>query len=743
MSKNFNQDQDIAEKRVDLGIKEEDKAPLRDRIVKKLFEDLEERKIGQHVTEMWSQVCADKDEWLQRQREFLNDWDEFMSVEPQGIFESSSNLHIPVSLWVAKAYHARFLQTILTPEPAITIKARKSAHSNLAPCVEDLVKYALTEWCNNRNGIEETLDQWLWSWITTGIGVTKWRWDAKFRKYIDVVERMVPGPIRYILDPATGVEIPIPTKRIEEEESVIVDKVYEGPICDFVNFEDVGIVSEDITDINNADAVIHRQWLTASELWTLAERKIFDFDAVEDVIETGDDNKSGSLNSDIKLDRQVRSGESSLDKNYDLKRYEILEAYLSTDVDDTGINSDIVVWVHAGTGKLLRATYLHRINKTGERPIQVITFHKRSGNNSHLPIGLIEIIHPLVKEIDAMHNMRVDFGLVSTVPFGFYRSSSSLNPKDLKLEPGVMYPLDNPQTDVYFPQLGNRTSFGYQEEQMLFTMIERLTGISDLSLGVLSGSQGATRTATGARILQQEVGINLDVPLKRLNRGWKKSLEYLLHMIQQRIPQGFEYRVTGEDYLDKYKQVLNPNEISGDYDIEISPSASSSNKQIQFDNSMQLMQITQNPLDIQLGIVTPQNRYEAIKNFMKTLGIKEISRYINSQFDNLVTLTPKEELDRVAFGMSVPVLPTSDHDGVIGLGQQLMSEGRFTNEQTLLVKTHLDKHAQMKQAMAAAAAQQANAQQISMNRNLAMSQPSAPEVQPTAPMAPNVNPINI
>src|SRR5690606_36348476 len=98
----------------------------------------------------------------------------------------------------------------------------------------------------------------------------------------------------------------------------------------------------------------------------------------------------------------------------------------------------------------------------------------------------------------------------------------------------------------------------------------RLTGISDLTLGLLN-QQGAARTATGARAILGESTANLDVHLRRLNLGWKKALEYLLHMLQQRIPDGFSFRLTGDDGSSYWAYIKTRDDLEGDFDVEVSP----------------------------------------------------------------------------------------------------------------------------------------------------------------------------
>ena len=159
-------------------------------------------------------------------------------------------------------------------------------------------------------------------------------------------------------------------------------------------------------------------------------------------------------------------------------------------VDNSGIAADIVVWSSPQTRAVLRASYLRRLSQSGKRPFACIDFHRRT--DTQHPVGLVELTYSLTKEMDAIHNMRLDFGLISTLPFGYYRANSSLTQTKISIDPGSLTPVDNPATDIFFPNLGNRTSWGMQEEGTLYNYIERMTSISDLSLGILGG-QGASR----------------------------------------------------------------------------------------------------------------------------------------------------------------------------------------------------------------------------------------------------------
>jgi len=722
----INNDQKIAKKRrnklkdqPEENVKVE--VPLRDQISKKLMDKVNELGLGLKLTQVWSVGNADRANWLRRQQQVLQDYDEFYESTAEGPFEQASSLHLPITFIVIKTMHARFLQALLGIDPPFQCKPRNEASVERAQNMQELVRYQLNYDMNCRNGAFEALDLWLWHWCASGSGLIKPHWKRKFTRYEDV--ELVPEQGVPIFDVDNdGNEIMIPQILNKEVAKMKTEMLWEGIQLNFLFNEDVLIIGGQ-GDPQRADIVIQKEPLTASELLSFADQKIFDEDICREVIKSGKSHAGDDTTGTIKQQRKTNSAEHQLDSVAQLDRYNILECYLEADIDDSGINCDIVVWVHEGTGKVLRATYLHRINKNGKIPIKKIDFIRRPGQDYGM--GLAEILHPLQTEIDAMHNMRIDFGLLSTMPFGFYRPTSSVKPEKIQIEPGSLYPLDNPQTDVVFPQLGNRTAFGHQEEAALNTIVERLTGISDLSLGVLSGNQGATRTATGTRALVGELSANLDVFLRRLNIGWKQLLEHCVDLNQQRLPIGFNFRVANDDDTEWWIKINDRSEIRGDFDIEVSPNSSTSNQQIREQRATQILNLTSNPLDMQLGIVSPLERYNAMRDYIKILGCKSASRYARKPEGVPQFMTPEEEANRVLRGIPVQVVPIMDHEGFIAYASHFLQDdnlaGQVDQEAYAALALQLRQHQEILENMKRMQAQQANRQQIIENSGLGVS----------------------
>lgn len=698
-------------------------ANAREKLLTELINNLEDKDVGQRVDEMWNRSTDNISEYLDRQVEYLEQVDEFIDPVVQSATDWGSTIHLPVILTVVKTFHARMFDALMGIDPPFTVRSRTAANSDRAPLIQELMRYTVTDWANHYSGVEEQVDRWIWDWCQKGVGILKARWDRQFSRFKDVVETQ--EPTTRLVETSPGVVEAVPSFETVEKEVDQLKEVFSGPCIERVPFEDVRIIGGE-GDPQKADAVIQQVWLTASELWSYADQKIFKKDVVQEIVSGPEDYNFRDQTGDIKHEQIRNAGQSRLDHEYDLDRYKVYEAYLKVDVDGSGINSDVIVWVHAKSRKILRATYLYRTMPSGMRPFFKIDFHKRNG--ADYGVGLVELLWSLGKEIDAIHNIKVDIGILTSLPWGFYRpSTSSMSEEKMPLEPGTLVPLDNPQTDVFFPNLGNRTAFGAQEEAALYGYVERLTSISDLNLGIIGG-QGATRTATGTRALLGESNSNLNIFLKRMNRGWKQALKYLFHLLQQKIEPGFQYRIIGDDGETYWGQVESREELAGMYDFELEANSANSNKQVQIQTANLIYQVTSNPLDLQLGLISPLERYEAIKNMLKVNGIKDVGRYIRKPDGITRQFTPIEIADRILRGMDVPLDPTQDLQGFVALVQEMLNSdeilGQFGEYEVAALTSKASEAQRLLQAMQQQAQQQAAAAQMQAN-SLASQTPGA------------------
>lgn len=725
---NINDDRSVLDgNRKKLDLEELNQEQLMDKSPKKLFKMLKEENIAQEVRNLWQLGNADRSLWLARQEAFLHEYDEFLEPINQAPADWAADMHLPVALTIGKTFHARFYAAVMGQSPICNVKARKAANEERSTMVQDLMDYTLKSWANHYSGIESEMDSFIWNWCMRGTAFLKIGWDKEYSKIIDVVKYQVPA-IQYVVDPQTGQEAAVEVMReVEKEEEIVVEDC-NAPRIERIAPEDLVIIGGK-GDVDRAEAVIEQVFMTASQLWTLVDQGIFDKGAVEEIIRSGEQNQSSQVNNGIKQLQVEKSGESSLDKSYDQSKYQILECYMKKDVFESGIDSDIVVWVHPNTSQLLRATFLHRITKTKKRPYAKADFYVREGQT--YGIGLIELTYSIAKEIDALNNLAMDFGLLSAMPWGYYRSGSGLTQEHIPIEPGALIAVDDPSS-IMFPNLGARHAFPMQQLQFLYSMIERITGINDLALGVI-GSQGVTRTASGVNALMSESNANLDIFLQRLNRALKKAFKQIFALVQEKMPPGLEFRILGDDGQQYFRQVKDKNEIAGDYDFMLEPNSANSNQGIRQQVAQAIMMMTSNVLDIQLGIITPLQRYESLKNYLISMGVKDFGRYLQKPPQQMRIFTPEELANRILSGADVLLTPDQDLQGFIAYVDQIISDdellGQFNEQQAIMLVSKQQEAKQMLEALKQMQAQNANAQQMRSNAAQSMNQTA----QATAP----------
>jgi hypothetical protein len=119
-------------------------APLRDRIVEKLYDKLVELEIPRKVDDAWTRGNANRTVWLERQQAYLASWDEHLVGDTSGAFEGSSKLHIPMPFIVMKTLHARFMQAIWQDPPCHT-KARNEHSMERVQNVQDVMPHGRHE----------------------------------------------------------------------------------------------------------------------------------------------------------------------------------------------------------------------------------------------------------------------------------------------------------------------------------------------------------------------------------------------------------------------------------------------------------------------------------------------------------------------------------------------------------------------------------------------------------------------
>lgn len=677
--------------------------------LQKLFSDNPEklRKLANHIMEQIRLSDTERSQFIERLTRYRQVWKDFVSAGLNPAFDGAHNVHVPMAFASIKAMQARIYQAVMGVNPPFTLKPRTKVPETHKQDKENLLSWVITDYANTQNGWDETIDEDILNFVADGKAVTKQYWLRDIRKFTDV-EETVRRPLQLDEDGFPVVD----EKEVEKEEVL-----WDCPIIETVPIEDFWIIGKKLWDVDKADLIDHMQDYTKSDMIKSARLGFFNQEAVDEVIKDAPsypaNQSTNLLGEELKQLNDYVTGIDKQGSRAGIPSYKIHECYLRYDIDDDGIDEELVVWVEERKRQVLRVSYLERVGPGGKRPFTIKLFTPDAK-------GLGELLYGLNNEIDYIHNQRLDYGTLQNLPFFFYRAASGLNPVQLKVGPGMGIPVDSPRDDIYFPQLNGGTAYGFQEEQQVTRYGEKTSGITDFALGQISG-QGATRTATGTSALVNELNSNIDIHIKRYQRGYKRNLYILDLQCQDLLPLGTIIRVAGVDGKDIYKRFENREAIRFATDFELAANSINSNKAIERETAMMLLQQLANPIALQTGIASQLNLYSAYKNLLQKFDVKDIDAYITKPADAQDSpFSAKDEINMIIAGVKPPLVIKDRHPEKLAFFDEFEASPDFswlTEEHIPLYREVRDFHAQMADAIASQA-QNPALQQGQMNLGL-------------------------
>lgn len=608
------------------------------------------------------QIERERSEYMERLLRYRAMWLDFVSTGMQPVFEGAHNVHIPVIFEKIKAMHSRIYQAILGIDPPFSLKPRDVVSEKQKYEKEQLLSYIIKDYANLGRGWEETVDRDIWNFVADGTAITKQDWKRDVRKFSDVKDEFSgfqDGEAQF--------------KQTEVETEKVI---YDGPMMKTVPLEDFYIAGVNVASPDEADLIGDREFYTKSDLIKLSQQNFFYPDAIQKVLATEPLNQNQITSLDYTTFKNQEKTLAGVDREVSgHKAYEIFNICCRWDIDQDGIDEELMLWYERNSQTILRMTYLERASPGAIRPYSIKRFIARPG--TPFGIGMAEMLYGINNAQDYIVNQRLDFGTIRNLPFGFVRAASGQKPKEMRLAPGTLYPLDNPQQDVYFPPMNGGTAYGFQEEEKIEGYGDKVSSISGFNLGS-TASQGATRTATGAAGLISEINTNIDIHIKRYQRGYKRNLYILDKQIQQLLPLGTVIRILGPDGKILLGQFENRKALEFSSDFELTANSVSSNKAIERDTANMLLNIMQNPLALQAGLVTPQNLYNVYRNLLQKAEIKDIDAYITRpEGTEQSPYTAKDELTMILGGVKPPIYLLDRH------GEKLAFFDAFENSDDL------------------------------------------------------------
>lgn len=639
-------------------------------------------------------------EWEANHEEFFEDREDWLAATRDLAYQPTKiedpDIHIPYTLTMAKSMHARIYQP-LSHQNFFSVESINDAFIEKEETIKNFMTWTWFKHLNRGEGAKAVLDQGIDQFVKDGSVIFKRQWERYEDTYmeleegIEVEEQITIEPDEF--GELVEVANEVPVKTLRDVEKTIKEARGKFSVVKIDDFR----MPQGYSSVRQAPWVSHRVWLNDDELRTLAQQGVFDLEATEEAMESRQNvaNSQGYNQSGSHAREALASVEGITSKfdgtskmAHDTLNHEIEEFYcrgiVSKEIEDEDYQDfktevrEIVLYYHKAAKMIIGWNYVHRICPDGLRPFSKADFIP--SEERFCGIGCCELLYSINMYMDAMHQLKMDNGLLSSLQWGVYRSTSSLNSDTFRIRPGEMVPVEdiNDVRLMNFPYLGN---FGEQEEQVLNTYGEKLLALNDINLGNLSGKgvAGALRNATGASVVDKQSSIQLHPHLDRIARALSETLNGLFMLYRERIEEKLVFRVTGHDGRPVFGDV-DRNTLRGRYDFSIDVDMLAQSDAEAQQQATLLMQTFLNPTWMQLGLVNETNLYNIGENYLKAHGIKRPYLYLTKPQGYKQLMTPEQRFFRIVHKVKNPpieetVSMNEDHQAALDYLLGLQAEG--------------------------------------------------------------------
>lgn len=370
-------------------------------------------------------------------------------------------------------------------------------------------------------------------------------------------------------------------------------------------------------------------------------------------------------------------------------RYTCFDLY---DLNGDGVNEDVVWWTLREKDLVLKAAPLGELfpSRKPMRPLAEAVY--LPVEDKAIGISLLEIVEGLHDTKKELFDLMIDSGTLATMPYGFYKPTSTLTPVTLRPGPGDLIPTSNPKDDLFFPNLGNANQvFALNGMTVLERWEQDLTLQGDLQRGrIPAGRSAALRTSGGiAQVLAQGEAR----PERILRRFFKgiTSIYRLMHEANRHfLRDNKRIRIVGRvpEGESPYALIKRAQDLDIDVDFEFQASILSASKVARQEALEALLQVYVQPLTIQAGIIDAAGIRRLLIDWSETRAIDGEQYLVQAPPDfSLPRITWREAVaDLIATNRLPEAVPAEDPvehlQGLAGFAQ--------SEEFKLLLPNHVE-----------------------------------------------------
>lgn len=550
----------------------------------------------------------------------MEEWRRFYENElpPKNFpWEGCSNINVPCTTWCVDTWHPHISSTILGVEPYTLIKPMESQDREKAPWYEAFLFNIESKVMN----LPKELDMSFLDAVLNGTSIGKLTWVDDYR----TVKRLQQVPNQFTGEIET---VPVPVKETK----------YRGPKHDMVNLKNFVIWPLTTPDVASADLVGDRYRLTKDQVKRKIAQGEFDGEWAQSILDRPENELAPDEASQLIDDELQAQGIDRVDHD-EFWFWEITTGY---DIDGDGLQEDCVFVIESQTGTIVRATefpYWH-----GRRYYISYRPYPRAGK--FFGRSQPEIVSQVQKELNAVHNQRVDAVTQAMTKIFKYRRNSSLEPDMIVASPGAAIAVDS-MDDLEEFRVSPDVP-GIEIEMQMLDWVERISKITDLKLGVMNDTR---KTATEVGMTSSEGGISFTATIDRMQAAMNELGEQVIGLCYQFMTDEEIAQIVGvkEVPLNIPPQQIAAMQMAGlpppppqmiprltredlakKFDFIPHGNTGTANKVQQRQEALMLYQtLAQNPLIMN----DPKRIYRLVKDVLVSFGRNDVEAYLGTEAD--------------------------------------------------------------------------------------------------------------
>ncbi len=202
----------------------------------------------------------------------------------EGYFENASDLHIPYTLIMAKAMHAKIFE-VFSQKNFFSVEANNIAFREKEELVTDFMNWVLSKWVNRGRGKADAVDSWLADVIEEGSGILKLGFDRWTNTFIDVDLEVVEQEVTNLFVDGENLTDEPQTETVSKIKNVKKTLNHAAPRMGVVGMDDF-FMPAGCLNVQEAPFVAHQVFLSDDDLKLRAQQGKFDEDLVVEALET-------------------------------------------------------------------------------------------------------------------------------------------------------------------------------------------------------------------------------------------------------------------------------------------------------------------------------------------------------------------------------------------------------------------------------------------------------------------------